>query len=690
MTLKLLSHVNADSDLIEAWLKYYIRLGIEQFHLILHGGAAENEELLSIAKNYPIVIEDIYSGPFKCEEKKNRLDSLLSHCVDEWVVLVDSDEFVEFPYKDIRETIRMLDLADANLMAAPMLQRVKNDGSLDSPPVVEHPFETFPLCSVDLYRRMGMKGDIFKFPLFYCTAETRMMEEGNHHPPIGREPRASGILGVTHHFKFRRTVSRRIQKMISSEHPWRQESVHLREYLDSHSGRLPLDGAFAYSRDELFRRRLLRELPAPTAGIGTVDEATPAPSQVPDVLRGGTTSRQEAVRGAHPGSRQFNRKIMFVLPATTEFGGLERHLFALVQGLHGEVQKPVITCFDQDTISKYMDDELRAKLTLFRVSEPKSFEDWYRLIRSIRPDVVVFCYNWFRAFPWQAPLASLAAGVGRRISIQHLLPLPPPEVPGGTSLKDKLRRRIGRRAREMFKVRLTGYVCQRTVCVSNAVRDSLVRDYQFPAQKTITIHNGISTSEFAPNQRIRAAVRARLDVNEEEFLLVCAARLTQVKGIDILIHAVSRVNRQGVACKCVILGEGPLEEKLKKEANSLGMTGHILFEGFRSDVRAYFQAASAFILTSHIEGLPLSILEAMACGLPCIVTDVGGNAEAVTDHVTGLVIPPGSLDDAENAILHLATHPHECAEMATKAREKALQSFDIVAKTEELKGAILA
>jgi glycosyltransferase involved in cell wall biosynthesis len=381
---------------------------------------------------------------------------------------------------------------------------------------------------------------------------------------------------------------------------------------------------------------------------------------------------------------------MFVLPTTTEFGGLERHLFALIGGLDGEVQEPVITCFEHETISNYMDDDLRARTTIRCVSEPKSFEDWYRLIRSIRPDVVVFCYNWFRAFPWQAPFASLAAGVARRVSIQHLLPLPPPPVPGGKSLKDRLRRKIGRRAREMFKVRLTGHICQKTICVSNAVRDSLVWDYQFPARKTITIHNGISTSAFAPNERMRAAVRARLDVSEEDFLLVCAARLTEAKGIDILIDAVSRVNRQGVSCKCVILGEGPLKEKLEKQANSLGMSCHVLFEGFQSDVRPYFQAGSAFILTSHIEGLPLSILEAMACGLPCIVTDVGGNAEAVTDRATGFVISPGSLDEAENAILYLAMHPRECAEMATKARNTACQSFDIVTKIEELKAAIFA
>ena len=101
------------------------------------------------------------------------------------------------------------------------------------------------------------------------------------------------------------------------------------------------------------------------------------------------------------------------------------------------------------------------------------------------------------------------------------------------------------------------------------------------------------------------------------------------------------------------------------------------------------QAGSAFILTSRTEGLPLSVLEAMACGLPCIVTNVGGNAEAVKDQVVGLVIPPASVEAAADAILYLATHPDERAEMASKTRETVCQAFDIEDRVSELTRVIL-
>jgi glycosyltransferase involved in cell wall biosynthesis len=123
--------------------------------------------------------------------------------------------------------------------------------------------------------------------------------------------------------------------------------------------------------------------------------------------------------------------------------------------------------------------------------------------------------------------------------------------------------------------------------------------------------------------------------------------------------------------------------------NSLGLWDYVHFGGFQEDVRPYLQAASTFILTSHLEGLPLSVLEAMACGVPCIVTNVGGNAEAVKDQVVGLVIPPASVEAAADAILYLAMHPRERAEMAGRTRETVCRSFDIEDKMGELRRVIL-
>jgi glycosyltransferase involved in cell wall biosynthesis len=138
------------------------------------------------------------------------------------------------------------------------------------------------------------------------------------------------------------------------------------------------------------------------------------------------------------------------------------------------------------------------------------------------------------------------------------------------------------------------------------------------------------------------------------------------------------------------VGDGPRKNQLLEQASSLGLAENVFFEGFHEDVRPYLQAGSAFILTSDTEGLPLSILEAMACGLPSIVTDVGGNAELITHRVHGLIVPRESVDEIADAISYLATHPEERAQMARMAREKACDAFDIEKAIAEIRQVILS
>jgi hypothetical protein len=260
MELRVVSHVNGDGDLLEAWFKYYRRLGVSSFHLVVHGPRKENERLYALKDSHPIVIEDAYEGPFNSEEKRRRLNSLLAGMRGQWLVVADSDEFVEFPYPTISTTIRMLRLIRRNALFAPMVQHLTPDGSLDTPEVIADPFHTFPLCSVDLYQTMGVQASISKWPLFYCTNRTLLREGGNHNCPIGNV--ASSMQGATHHFKFRRSVSLRLDQRIHSAHPWRHESVQFRRFLESNANRLPTSGTFAYSRDALFRRGLLRKFTA--------------------------------------------------------------------------------------------------------------------------------------------------------------------------------------------------------------------------------------------------------------------------------------------------------------------------------------------------------------------------------------------------------------------------------------------
>jgi glycosyltransferase involved in cell wall biosynthesis len=186
------------------------------------------------------------------------------------------------------------------------------------------------------------------------------------------------------------------------------------------------------------------------------------------------------------------------------------------------------------------------------------------------------------------------------------------------------------------------------------------------------------------------AIRTKLRICPDELVLICTSRLSPEKGIDLLLEAHSVLLHRNLPCKLIIVGEGYLRDKLTEQIVELDLSQNVFMEGFQADVRPYLCAADAFVLTSRVEGLPFSVLEAMACGLPCIVTNVGGTSEAVTHNVNGLVVNPGSTEEVVQAISYLLTHPKERTRMGHASRSRVLKEFDIEACMSEIKRVILS
>ena len=247
--------------MLQAWLDYYLGLGVSSFHFIVHGEATENAKLVELTRRYPIFVEDRYGDEFASEEKLRRIEAILAQWRGQWVLLVDSDEFVEFPYRRLSATVRFLEFFKATALCAPMVQRLTLNGSLRTPATIPNPFRYFRLCSLDLYRQMGVEAATVKYPLFYCHDATVISDAGNHSPPNGPSTALSPLQGITHHFKFRSTALKKIIRRAQSRHTWRHESARYLAYLRSHSLKLPTANSFPYSRTELFRRGLLRRAP---------------------------------------------------------------------------------------------------------------------------------------------------------------------------------------------------------------------------------------------------------------------------------------------------------------------------------------------------------------------------------------------------------------------------------------------
>jgi glycosyltransferase involved in cell wall biosynthesis len=383
---------------------------------------------------------------------------------------------------------------------------------------------------------------------------------------------------------------------------------------------------------------------------------------------------------SHELSPQHPRRRILFVTRTYEYGGAEKHLIQLIHSLLSPDLQISLLCLGADPYTERLESHLGVEVKKSE-GEPASLFDWIRLLRSEEPEVAVFIYGWNSCFHWRAPFALWLTRIKRRFAIEHLF-----LTKEGT--KGLLARTILRIMGPLNQT-LSAAVFHKIICVSDNLRETLVKVNGFPARKMVTIRNGVALSEFAPNQNGGLGIRAKFGIGPDEFLLVCAARLSAQKGIDILVDAISLVLRNGVACKCIIVGDGPLREQLVRQVSELGLSDMIFFEGFQADVRPYLYAGSALVLTSHSEGLPLAILEALATGLPCIVTAVGGNREAVTHEVNGLVVPPDSVEAVSEAVSYLATHPQERARMSRMARAGACERFNIETSMAEIKQVVL-
>ncbi|NLP48779.1 MAG: glycosyltransferase family 1 protein [Clostridiales bacterium] len=147
------------------------------------------------------------------------------------------------------------------------------------------------------------------------------------------------------------------------------------------------------------------------------------------------------------------------------------------------------------------------------------------------------------------------------------------------------------------------------------------------------VPNGIKVSDFAFNLEKRIATRSRLRLEEGQVALGHVGRLAEVKNHKFLLGVFAAFRSKQPNSTLLLVGEGPLEEELKDECKFLGLESEVRFLGYREDVADLIQAFDVFVLPSFSEGFPITLVEAQACGLPCVVAD---NITQEVD-ITGLV-----------------------------------------------------
>ncbi len=233
-----------------------------------------------------------------------------------------------------------------------------------------------------------------------------------------------------------------------------------------------------------------------------------------------------------------------------------------------------------------------------------------------------------------------------------------------------------------FLSRYTGAV----IAVSDAVRKDVLKYDRIQPEKIFVIPNCIDFERMQIGLS-REEARERLGLSKDGLLLGTVGRLVEAKGQSYLIEAVSHINKSGIPVRAALIGGGRLEGALRERARSIGVEDRIIFMGERHDIPILYRAMDIFVMPSLWEGAPLSLLDAMAAGVPSVVTSVGGMPEQLDNGSCGSIVPPGDSAALAGAISGLASDEQRMKEYSIKAAARAKEFYGsacVTRKVEEI------
>ncbi len=369
---------------------------------------------------------------------------------------------------------------------------------------------------------------------------------------------------------------------------------------------------------------------------------------------------------------------MVVIPALNA-GGTELHIASIMPQL---AEKGFDICVAAISAGGPVVDVLRSRR--IRVLEPASSGDregitrsrqgrpvsgTFGLVKDLRQRPVDIVHSFL-------PLAYLAGSFAAWITKT------PITVMSRRNLNLYQKRYPGMARIERYLHRRTSYILGNSNCVA---RELLTEGA--PSERVGVIYNGIDAVQTDADID-RSDERADLDIPDDALVLTIVANLISYKGHADLIDALGAVSEQmpaGWVLQVVGRDDG-LGPGLKARANSLGLAAHVRFLGQRTDISKLLRLSDIGLLVSHEEGFSNAVLEGMAASLPMIVTDVGGNAEAVIDGENGYVVPAHDTDRLGRAIVKLAGDAGLRQELGRAGRRRITDIFSQAACVEKYCG----
>ena len=215
----------------------------------------------------------------------------------------------------------------------------------------------------------------------------------------------------------------------------------------------------------------------------------------------------------------------------------------------------------------------------------------------------------------------------------------------------------------------------RLVTVSEQVKSDLVNYGIAKAEKITVIPLGFDLDPFLNSRSWRGAFRREMGLSDEHKLVGIVGRIFPIKNHRLFLQSAASIAAQEPAARFVIVGDGVLRSTVEQQAQELGIRDRVLFTGWRRDLPRIYADLDILVVSSDNEGTPVSAIEAMASNCPVVATRVGGLPDLITDHETGILVPPRDAEGLARAVLGLFQNPQRARDIARKAVNAARGRF---------------
>ncbi|MFC1878375.1 glycosyltransferase [Chloroflexota bacterium] len=283
-----------------------------------------------------------------------------------------------------------------------------------------------------------------------------------------------------------------------------------------------------------------------------------------------------------------------------------------------------------------------------------------RLLKQLTPDLIHS--HVYYSVPWQV-LGARLAGVKRLVfSYHNMMPT------HSTHLLARLRMILYDRLSQPYISALTA--------VSRGLRCHLANLLLRAENSFYVIHNPVDTERFRPAPQTREAIRREMGFKETDFLVGSVGRLVADKGHIYLLQAAKLLRSQYPDIRFILVGDGPLGATIQSKIKAHSLEDTVKLLGSSTNVERLYNGLDCFVVSSIREGGPITLLEAMACGLPVVSTPVGLAPEALADGC-GILTPPADPEALAHAILEIMNNHPKAQRYAQQARTRVLQKFNL-------------